>query len=189
MRKRTADVPLHTLHAPEHGALRSYTTRGGAFILSRLSATKHSAAGAWRLTHQPSGAVSLVSSYADGVGLIRRLQTAPAPGDGATQRFVILPRTAPMGGAVLFDRATGKWFPRAPEHPVRQEELEGMVLLQPTSAVVAATEWQMEMELNTVGLSALDAQSCDDEGEDVAEGAVARSKSSNRATTQSPLAR
>lgn len=159
MRTKTADIPMRTMRTPERGALRSYTSRGGVFVLSRLLPTKHSSTGAWRLTHQPSGAVSLVTSYGEGVQLIRRLQTTPALDEGAAQRFVILPRPEPMNGVVLFDRATGRWFPRWNELPVQQSELEHMALLQPARATdevagVVLTEWQMEIELVTASAPA-----------------------------------
>ena len=154
MRQRTSDVPTHLLPTPEHGTLRSYATRGATFILSRLRATKHSAAGAWRLTHQPSGAVSMVRSYADGIALIRRLQSAPSADEGAAQRFVILPHDgggdgSGGGGVVLFDRVTGKWFPRSIEQPIQQHELEGMARLQPPNSISGMTDWQMELGLST----------------------------------------
>lgn len=128
-RKRTGDIVMRKLPAPIPGAVRSYVSRGRLFVLSLLNLHRlRSLTPSWRLLHRPSGAEAELWSYTTAVDLIRRIQSPP---ESETDRWVVLPRPEPFAGQVLFDRASGRWFGRDRETPVRPEELEAMSQAMP----------------------------------------------------------
>jgi hypothetical protein len=141
MRPKTSDIRTRRMSTPELGAVRSYATIRGGYVISLRSRAEHTRRDAWTVLHMPSGALTGVWSFGEAIALVRKLSTMP---EDERARWVILPRDG--GGQVLFDRASGQWWRRGPERPVTPAELEVMSHIRPlTEYQLAFTDAAPEM--------------------------------------------
>lgn len=136
-RNRRAKCPWRLRKAAqlEPGATTTWVSSGagGRYLVSKIDDRGGEKSPPWRLTHQPSGAQALVWTRRAATELLRRLLTPP---ERESDRWVILPRPdlwrgQKAEGQVLFDRGTGRWWPRSPDKLVTGVQLEIMSRLCP----------------------------------------------------------